>query len=113
MTDKEGRVVMTDHAAFVLINVYAPFNGQPGRARFKRAFNAALTARVQSLSAAGREVVLCGDLNAMPQALDSVEPPTEEELQASPWVRWMRDLLAPRAMVASLCVDVRVGCNEL
>lgn len=98
MMDKEGRVVMTDHAAFVLINVYAPFNGQHGRARFKRAFNAALTARVQTLSAAGRHLVLSGDLNAMPQAIDSVEPPTEDELRSSPWVRWMRELLAPRAV---------------
>jgi len=98
MMDKEGRVVMTDHAAFVLINVYAPFNGQPGRARFKRAFNAALTARVQTLSEVGRQIVLCGDLNAMPQAIDSVEPPSKDELRSSPWVRWMRELLAPRAM---------------
>eukprot|EP00624_Nannochloropsis_granulata_P007135 evm.model.NODE_6492_length_31877_cov_22.786146.13 len=103
--DKEGRVVMTDHAAFVLINVYAPFNSRPARARFKKAFNAALTARVQTLSAAGRQVVLCGDLNAVSQALDSVEAPTEEELLASPWVRWIRELLAPPVMVLEEEVD--------
>lgn len=103
--DKEGRVVMTDHAAFVLINVYAPFNSRPARARFKKAFNAALKARVQTLSAAGRQVVLCGDLNAVSQALDSVEAPTEEQLLASPWVQWIRDLLAPRAMELKGGVD--------
>ncbi|EWM24644.1 dna-apurinic or apyrimidinic site lyase 2 [Nannochloropsis gaditana] len=94
--DTEGRVVMTDHGHFLLLNVYAPFNGRPGRARFKKAFNAALLARIIAFTVSGREVVLCGDLNAIADAKDSVERPSEEELAAAPWARWMRTLLGSR-----------------
>ena len=53
------RVVITDHGAFVLINVYVPNAGdRPARARlaFKLAFLRALKAKADALVAAGREV---------------------------------------------------------
>lgn len=97
--DLEGRTVLVDIGTCVIVNVYCPFRANPSRARFKKAFNAALTARCEALAAAGREIILCGDLNAIPHALDTVEPPEEEAFLTSPWVRWMGALLAPRPLV--------------
>lgn len=67
--DAEGRCVMTDHGAFVLVNTYCPFNNpdDPSREAFKHNWNVALRLRCEALAAAGRAVVLAGDLNAIPQ----------------------------------------------
>ena len=57
---------MTDHGAFLLFNVYAPNAGErPARARlpFKLKWFEALRAKIDSCLAAGREVVLVGDVN--------------------------------------------------
>jgi hypothetical protein len=73
---REGRVVATDHGAFVLINVYAPNAGdRPGCARlgFKLRWFAALRERVEGLLAEGRQVVVAGDLN-IPRSRRDVHP---------------------------------------
>ena len=67
--DAEGRCLATDHGAFVLFNTYAPSGGatSPGRRmRFLRALRAAM----QRERAAGKNVVLCGDLNVSRRAAD-------------------------------------------
>jgi hypothetical protein len=53
------RVVITDHGAFVLVNVYVPNAGErPARSRldFKVRFLRALKDKCDALAAAGREV---------------------------------------------------------
>lgn len=69
--DAEGRCVMTDHGAFVLVNTYCPFNNpdDPSRESFKHNWNVALSLRCEALAAAGRAVVLAGDLNAIAQVI--------------------------------------------
>jgi exonuclease III len=62
--DCEGRCLATDHGAFVLFNVYIPTSGEgyaniPFKMRFLRALRAAMAAK----RAAGRAVILAGDLN--------------------------------------------------
>ncbi|KAK9819914.1 hypothetical protein WJX72_003899 [[Myrmecia] bisecta] len=89
--DREGRVVLTDHMAFVLVNVYAPNAGErPERPRkdFKCRFLTALKAKCDSLRAKGREVLIVGDLNVAASQRD-VHPKfsyealySEEENQA-------------------------------
>lgn len=64
--DREGRVVLTDHGAFVLINVYVPNAGpapERPRAAYKYKFLEALKTKAVSLRDAGREVLLVGDFN--------------------------------------------------
>lgn len=64
--DREGRVVVTDHEHFMLVNVYVPNAGdRPDRSRlpFKLRWLAALKRKVDALAAAGREVLLVGDFN--------------------------------------------------
>lgn len=54
----EGRVIETDHGAFVLLNVYVPNAGGSDKPRlaYKLAFLAALQRRADALADAGREV---------------------------------------------------------
>ncbi|GBF89498.1 DNA-(apurinic or apyrimidinic site) lyase [Raphidocelis subcapitata] len=79
--DQEGRVLITDHRAFVVINVYGPSVSAGGRGgkgaatpeellaraqerqAFKIEFYRGLEKRMRALLAAGRNVVLVGDLN--------------------------------------------------
>jgi len=57
--DAEGRAVLTDQGAFILINLYCPFNNpdDPSRAKYKHNFNVAVRTRCEALRAAGRAVV--------------------------------------------------------
>ncbi|EFJ48590.1 hypothetical protein VOLCADRAFT_104648 [Volvox carteri f. nagariensis] len=71
--DTEGRFVLTDHGAFVLLNVYVPNAGdRPERARlpYKLAFLRALRTKMDELTALGRQVVLVGDLNIAAERRD-------------------------------------------
>ncbi|GIL67000.1 hypothetical protein Vafri_20376 [Volvox africanus] len=71
--DLEGRLVVTDHGAFVLLNVYAPNAGdRPERARlpYKLAFLRALRAKMDELTALGRKVIVVGDLNVAAERRD-------------------------------------------
>lgn len=56
--DSEGRCVMTDHQAFVLINVYCPALVSLDRLDFKLAFHELLQDRVGALQLANRQVIV-------------------------------------------------------
>jgi exodeoxyribonuclease-3 len=73
--DREGRTQVLDFGAFLLFNVYFP-NGKmsAARLRYKMAFYDAFLARVQALTAAGRHVVVCGDVNTAHQEIDLARP---------------------------------------
>lgn len=71
--DREGRVLITDHGAFVLVNVYVPNAGdRPDRPRlhYKLRFLAALRRKCEELAVAGRELLLVGDFNVPAEARD-------------------------------------------
>ena len=78
--DAEGRVVVTDHGAFVLFNLYGPAittnDSEAAAARFdfKLRFYAALQARWDELARRGRAVIVVGDLNICAAPLDTCEP---------------------------------------
>ena len=72
--DAEGRCLLTDHGNFVLINVYAhATHGDDYEAKLalKLRFFAALSALMSRLRAAGRHVILCGDLNVAARGADA------------------------------------------
>ena len=79
--DAEGRCVLVDFGAFVLFNLYVPAvtssdeREAEARAEFKRDFLDAAAIRWSALRAAGRNVVLCGDWNVSPAAIDSAHAP--------------------------------------
>ncbi|BDA45375.1 probable DNA-(apurinic or apyrimidinic site) lyase 2 [Coccomyxa sp. Obi] len=76
--DAEGRVVITDHGAFVLVNVYGPAitseESAEERYAFKLRFYEGLLHRIQALRATGRCVILLGDLNISLAPMDSCDP---------------------------------------
>lgn len=69
--DSEGRCLILEFPLFVLINVYCPARRNLERTGFRNTFLLALDARVRNLAAAGKNVVLCGDINIMRDQLDT------------------------------------------
>ena len=79
--DAEGRCVVLEFPAFVLLGVYSPANSSGTRDDFRFGFAKALDARIRNLSAAGKRVVLTGDLNVSRNEMDSAG--AAEELKNS------------------------------
>ena len=71
--DSEGRCVILEFPAFVLIGVYCPANRDETRDDFRIGFLNALDARVRNLVAAGKRVFLTGDLNIIRGELDTAK----------------------------------------
>jgi exodeoxyribonuclease-3 len=73
--DGEGRVVRGDHGDFLLYNVYFP-NGKasPERLAYKMGFYRAFRTQVNKQVAAGRRVVICGDVNTAHREIDLARP---------------------------------------
>lgn len=77
--DSEGRCVILEFPAFVLIGVYCPANRDEARDEFRLGFLDALDARVRGLVAAGKRVFLTGDLNIIREEVDTAN--AEEQLR--------------------------------
>ena len=59
--DNEGRLVITDHGLFVLLNVYFPNSGDSvDRRRYKMRFHEAVYERALELRNIGRKVIIAG-----------------------------------------------------
>jgi AP endonuclease-2 len=71
--DSEGRCVVLEFPAFVLIGTYCPANRDETRDEFRIGFLNALDARVRNLVAAGKRVFLCGDLNIIRDEMDTAK----------------------------------------
>ncbi|KAH9436713.1 hypothetical protein MCOR02_000382 [Pyricularia oryzae] len=69
--DSEGRCMILEFPAFVLIGVYSPATRDETRTDFRQAFHKAMDARVRNLVAMGKQVVLTGDLNIIRNELDT------------------------------------------
>ncbi|KAL2065445.1 hypothetical protein VTL71DRAFT_3115 [Oculimacula yallundae] len=99
--DSEGRCVILEFPAFVLIGTYCPATRDESRDEFRIGFLNALDARVRNLVAAGKRVFLTGDLNIIREGMDmaSVEETlrkegmTLEEYFSSPASRRLNQLL--------------------
>ncbi|KAM0816549.1 putative DNA-(apurinic or apyrimidinic site) endonuclease 2 [Seiridium cardinale] len=69
--DSEGRCVILEFPAFVLIGTYSPATRDDTRDDFKQSYLAALDARVRNLVEMGKRVVLTGDLNIIRAGIDT------------------------------------------
>lgn len=56
--EAEGRCVITDHEAFVLLNVYCPAARNSERLEYKLSFHALLMDRVRALQSANKRVIV-------------------------------------------------------
>lgn len=77
--DSEGRCVILEFPALVLIGVYCPANRDESRDEFRIGFLNALDSRVRNLVAIGKRVFLTGDLNIIREELDTAN--AEEQLR--------------------------------
>lgn len=99
--DSEGRCVILEFPAFVLIGVYSPATRDDTRTEFRQGFLDALDARVRNLVAMGKQVVLCGDLNIIRSDLDTAGLPerlrkesmTLEDFFSSPSRRFFNQMV--------------------
>ncbi|KAK0253679.1 hypothetical protein B0A54_14285 [Friedmanniomyces endolithicus] len=68
--DAEGRCLVLEFPAFVLLGVYSPANSNGMRDDFRYGFICSLDCRIRNLMRAGKRVVLVGDLNVSRDELD-------------------------------------------
>lgn len=69
--DSEGRTVILEFPAFVLVGVYVPATRDDTRTDFRIGFITALDARIRNLVAMGKQVILAGDLNIIRTDIDT------------------------------------------
>jgi len=73
--DLEGRVIIAEYPDFTLFNVYFP-NGKMGPERliYKMTFYDVFLKYADSLRAAGKKLVVCGDINTAHKEIDLARP---------------------------------------
>ncbi|OLL23866.1 DNA-(apurinic or apyrimidinic site) lyase 2 [Neolecta irregularis DAH-3] len=79
--DSEGRALILDFGMFVLIGIYCPNNSGPEREDYRLQYLDSLSRRVGNLIAAGRQVIVAGDVNVCCSLLDTADP--KEALRVS------------------------------
>ncbi|OHW97823.1 AP endonuclease 2 [Colletotrichum incanum] len=88
--DSEGRCVVLEFPAFVLIGTYSPATRDSSRDDFRLGYLNALDARVRNLVAAGKQVILTGDLNVSRDEMDTSnirEALRKEGMSVEEWMR--------------------------
>lgn len=73
--DSEGRCVILEFPAFVLIGTYSPATRDESRDDFRLAYQEALDVRVRNLVEMGKRVILTGDLNVILHGIDTAHIP--------------------------------------
>ncbi|KAL9055858.1 MAG: hypothetical protein Q9162_003284 [Coniocarpon cinnabarinum] len=99
--DSEGRCVILEFPAFVLLGIYSPANSSGIRDDFRHGFLVALDMRVRNLIHEGKRVIVCGDLNVSREELDTANAVeairkdglTHEQYMSSPNRRIFNQLL--------------------
>lgn len=104
--DSEGRCVVLEFPAFVLIGVYCPANRDETRDDFRIGFINALDARVRNLVAAGKRVFLTGDLNIIREEMDTAN--AEEQLKKHGMTRQQYVSTPARRMLNQLLLGGKV-----
>lgn len=100
--DSEGRCIILEFPAFVLIGVYCPANRDESRDCFRLNFLDVLDARVRNLVAMGKRVFVTGDLNISRGEIDAAHAAeairkgqaTEDEFVSASARRLFNQLLA-------------------
>jgi AP endonuclease-2 len=77
--DREGRILVLDFGGFVLLGTYCPAGAESeDRIAFRRLWWRAMNERCRALVAAGRQVILTGDLNVHCFPQDTVDADADE-----------------------------------
>ncbi|CAI5723750.1 unnamed protein product [Hyaloperonospora brassicae] len=113
--ESEGRCLITDHQAFVLLNTYCPALASTDRLEYKLYFHALLEDRVKALQKANKCVVVVGDINIAHRQIDHCDPNTHRSKGASfadhPCRRWMDSFLG-QTQESDQSASSVAGCNK-
>ena len=79
--DNEGRILVADYGNFILLNIYFP-NGKMSAERlaYKLEFYDALLDYANKLKEAGKNLIICGDLNTAHKEIDIARPKANEKI---------------------------------
>lgn len=99
--DCEGRCVILEFPAFVLIGTYSPATRDESRNDFRAGYHEALDVRIRNLVAMGKRVILTGDLNIIRSGADTAglaerlrkEDMTMQDFFSSPSRRFFNHLV--------------------
>jgi len=95
--DDEGRILLTEHPGFILLNVYFP-NGKKDeiRLKFKMDFYREFLRFVDLLTTQGNNLIICGDVNTAHREIDLARPKANEKVSGFlPMERaWLDELIA-------------------
>ncbi|MCU0303867.1 MAG: exodeoxyribonuclease III [Thermoanaerobaculales bacterium] len=73
--DSEGRLIIADYGSFLLYTGYFPNGGADlGRVPYKLEFSEAVLQHAEAQRAAGRSIVICGDINTAHAEIDLANP---------------------------------------
>lgn len=105
--DSEGRSVVLEFPAFVLIGVYCPAYRDESRDCFRMEFLNALDARIRNLVAMGKQVFVTGDINIARGSIDAAHAmegirkgtTTDEEFISGPSRRLFNALLSDGTVI--------------
>ena len=88
--DREGRILITEHPDFTLLNIYFP-NGQKDddRLNYKLRFYDATLSFCEYCRKEGKELIICGDYNTAHNEIDLARPKDNENV--SGFLRIERD----------------------
>ncbi|KAK5053168.1 hypothetical protein LTR84_002142 [Exophiala bonariae] len=87
--DSEGRCVILEFPAFVLIGTYCPAERDETRTHFRSAFLRVLDGRIRNLVKMGKKVIWTGDLNISREEIDTAaaeESMRKNEMNAIEWI---------------------------
>ncbi|KAE8166253.1 Endonuclease/exonuclease/phosphatase [Aspergillus tamarii] len=99
--DSEGRCVILEFPAFVLLGLYCPANRDESRDNFRQGFLDLMDARIRNLVAIGKRVFVTGDLNISRGEIDAAHvseairkgTTTEDDFISAPARRLFNQLL--------------------
>ncbi|KAJ5162365.1 Endonuclease/exonuclease/phosphatase [Penicillium capsulatum] len=105
--DSEGRTVLLEFPAFVLIGVYCPAYRDESRDCFRMDFLNALDARIRNLVAMGKRVFLTGDINIAREPIDAAHAmeglrkgtTTEEDFVSRPSRKLFNELMSSGTVI--------------
>ena len=79
--DHEGRTIQAEFEDFILFNLYVPNGGRDhSRVPYKLDFYAALLELCNAYHKAGKQIIICGDINTAHEEIDVNNPKTKQKI---------------------------------
>lgn len=113
--DSEGRCVLLEFPAFVIIGTYCPAERDETRSSFRSGFLRVLDSRIRNLTALGKRVVWAGDLNISREEIDTAmaqQMMKRHDVDAVGWISTPARRLFNQLLVGGKVYGERDGGRE-